>query len=100
MKTLKFIIVLFIGFIIGSLSMKFDIENTQQKVDLPEEYLYITSSDNLKGYYDINNVLHIEFDNSLKFEWEGLEKDIPNSKEYIQITGKKNNTIYLNPIDE
>ena len=37
--------------------------------------------------------------NSIKFEWEGLEKDIPIDR-YIQITGTNKNIIYLNAIDE
>ena len=37
--------------------------------------------------------------NSIKFEWEGLEKDIPIDG-YIQITGTNKNIIYLNAIDE
>lgn len=38
-------------------------------------------------------------DNTIKFEWEGLEKDIP-KEGYVQITKTNENTIYLNPIDE
>jgi len=37
--------------------------STPVRIDLPEEYGYITKKDNLKGYYDKSGVLHIEFDN-------------------------------------
>ena len=39
-------------------------------------------------------------DNAITFEWEGLEKDIPTDGSYIQISGKVNNVVYLNAIDE
>lgn len=39
-------------------------------------------------------------DNSIKFVWEGLERDIPKDGEYIQISVTDENTIYLNPIDK
>lgn len=38
--------------------------------------------------------------NEIVFVWEGLEKDIPEDGEYIQITGTDENTVYLNAIDE
>jgi len=38
--------------------------------------------------------------NKIVFVWEGLEKDIPQDGEYIQITGTDENTVYLNSIDE
>jgi len=38
--------------------------------------------------------------NKIIFVWEGLEKDIPQDGEYIQITGTDENTVYLNAIDE
>jgi hypothetical protein len=34
------------------------------KIQLPEEYEYITKEDNLKGYYDTCGVLHIRFNNN------------------------------------
>lgn len=34
------------------------------KIELPEEYEYITKEDNLKGYYDTCGVLHIRFNNN------------------------------------
>lgn len=34
-----------------------------QRIDLPEEYTLITPNDTLKGYFDSNKVLHIEFNN-------------------------------------
>lgn len=68
MKTeqiIYYLLFLFIGFIIGSLSMKFDIEDRKPKVDLPEEYKEITYQDRLQGYFDKDSVLHIEFDNEI-----------------------------------
>jgi len=47
-----------------------------------------------------NNILFTKSDNSIHFEWEGLEKDIPEDGSYIQITGTDENTVYLNAIDE
>lgn len=38
--------------------------------------------------------------NKIVFVWEGLEKDIPQDGEFIQITGTDENTVYLNAIDE
>ena len=38
--------------------------------------------------------------NEKVFVWEGLEKDIPENGDYIQITGTDGNTVYLNAIDE
>ena len=38
--------------------------------------------------------------NVIVFVWEGLEKDIPEKGDYIQITGTDENTVYLNAIDE
>lgn len=58
--------------------------------------------------FSLSIILNIQFiiitelkkdNHSIKFEWEGLEKDIP-KEGYIQISGINNNTIYLNAIDE
>lgn len=38
--------------------------------------------------------------NKIVFVWEGLESDIPNDGDYIQITGTDENTVYINAIDE
>lgn len=37
---------------------------------------------------------------TLKFEWEGLQRDIPEDGSYIQISGTESGVIYLNAIDE
>lgn len=37
---------------------------------------------------------------SVNFIWEGLERDIPEQGEYIQISAVRGNTVFLNPIDE
>ncbi len=98
MKLFKFIIVLLIwsgGFLLGT---TYNI-NTP-KMDLPEEYKLINTDTPIIGYYDKDSILHIEFDNKIKFEWEGLEKDIPNDGiRELQLT-TEGNTIYLDPVDK
>ena len=74
--------------------------NKNISVDLPEKHKTIVPSDRIIGYYDQDSILHIEFDNSIQFEWEGLEKDIPEVGDYIQITGIDENIVYINPIDK
>lgn len=70
------------------------------KIDLPEEYKNINPSTPILGYFDQDSILHIEFDNNIKFEWEGLERDIPKDGiRTLQLTTEEN-IIYLNPIDE
>lgn len=70
------------------------------KVELPEEYKLIDSSDRLIGHFDKDSVLYLEFDNSIRFEWEGLERDIPEDGSHILIEGTDENIVYLNNIDE
>lgn len=71
------IIFLTVVFAIGSLmytSVQIRIRQRQQLeeikrrplVDLPDDYPQITPNDNLKGYYTVDGVLHIEFNNSPK----------------------------------
>tara|TARA_R110000868_G_scaffold244272_1_gene500434 strand:+ start:242 stop:445 length:204 start_codon:yes stop_codon:yes gene_type:complete len=43
-------------------SLRYD-EIRAPKVELPEEYKAIDSTDCLKGYFDKDSVLHIEFNN-------------------------------------
>ena len=43
-------------------SLRYD-EIRAPKVELPEEYKTIDSTDCLKGYFDKDSVLHIEFNN-------------------------------------
>ena len=72
----------------------------QPKINLPEEYKMIDKSTAIQGYFDKDSVLHIEFDNSIQFKWEGLEKDIPKDGiQQLQLTTNEN-TVYLNPVDE
>lgn len=56
-----------IAFIIGCISMKYDIEKRQPQIDLPEEYKEITYQDELKGFFDQDSVLHIEFNNKINY---------------------------------
>jgi hypothetical protein len=79
MKKINYLLALMIGFAIGSLTMKYDIESITPKVELPEEYKMIDKSTAIQGYFDKDSVLHIEFDNTIQFIWEGLEKDIPDN---------------------
>lgn len=100
MKTFIISLSIMIGFIAGSLSMKYDIESNQPKIDLPEEYKLIDKSTAIIGYFDKDSVLHIEFDNSIQFKWEGLERDIPEDGiQQLQLSTNEN-TVYLNPVDE
>ena len=70
------------------------------EINLPEEYKMIDKSTAIQGYFDKDSVLHIEFDNSIQFKWEGLEKDIPEDGiQKLQLSTNEN-TIYLNPVDE
>lgn len=68
---------------------------------IPEEYKLIDKSTAIQGYYNSKtNTLHIEFDNSIQFKWEGLDKDIPQDGiRELQLTTNEN-TVYLNPVDE
>jgi hypothetical protein len=100
MKTFIIILSIMIGFIIGSLSMKYDIESKQTKINLPKEYKMIDKSTAIQGYFDKDSVLHIEFDNSIQFKWEGLEQDIPSDGNQMLNMYTDENNIYLNPVDE
>ena len=82
------------------LFISYTIPSNQVKIDLPEEYKLIDKSTAIQGYFDKDSVLHIEFDNSIQFKWEGLEKDIPEDGiQQLQLSTNEN-TIYLNPVDE
>lgn len=102
MKTSTFTLVitailsLSIGFILATVIIK----SESPKIELPEEWQQITPDDLLRGQIDSKGVLHLHFDNSVYFEWEGLEKDIPENGELIQISGTDENTVYLAPIDK
>lgn len=100
MKTIS----LLISFILGAISLFLTLLLTndlkQPKIDLPEEYQMIDKSTAIIGYFDKDSVLHIEFDNSIQFKWEGLEKDIPEDGiQQLQLSTNEN-TVYLNPVDE
>ena len=100
MKTIS----LLISFILGAISLFLTLLLTndlkQPKINLPEEYKLINKSTAIQGYFDKDSVLHIEFDNSIQFEWEGLEKDIPEDGiQQLQLSTNEN-TVYLNPVDE
>ena len=100
MKTIS----LLISFILGAISLFLTLLLTndlkQPKINLPEEYKLINKSTAIQGYFDKDSVLHIEFDNSIQFKWEGLEKDIPEDGiQQLQLSTNEN-TVYLNPVDE
>lgn len=95
---------LLISFILGAISLFLTLLLTndlkQPKINLPEEYKMIDKSTAIQGYFDKDSVLHIEFDNSIQFKWEGLEKDIPEDGiQQLQLSTNEN-TVYLNPVDE
>ena len=100
MKPLHFILSLAIGFIIAVISFNIKLNDINPKINLPEEYKMIDKSTAIQGYFDKDSVLHIEFDNSIQFKWEGLEKDIPEDGiQQLQLSTNEN-TVYLNPVDE
>ena len=89
----------FIAGVMFEYLLRYD-EIHQPKINLPEEYKLIDYSDRLIGHFDKDSILHLEFDNSIRFEWEGLEKDIPKDGSHILIEGTDENIVYLNNIDE
>lgn len=91
-KIIVHILLLIIAFFLG---LTF---NINKKVILPDNTINI--DDRLVGYYDSDSVLHLKLDNNIRFEWEGLEKDIPKDGSHILIEGTDENIIYLNNIDE
>lgn len=107
-KNNKFIIILialitlitgvfFVGFAIGSIYE----ESNHPNFSIPEEYKMIDKSTAIQGHYNPEtNTLHIEFDNSIQFVWEGLERDIPKDGVQQLHLSTNENTIYLNPVDE
>ena len=101
MKPLHFILSLLIGFMIAVITFDIKINNfNTPKIDLPEEYKLIDKSIPIIGYFDKDSILHIEFDNSIQFKWEGLESDIPqDGVQQLQLSTNEN-TVYLNPVDE
>jgi len=72
----------------------------KSKVYLPEEWQEISRTTPIVGYIDNDSILHIEFDNSVKFVWEGLENEIPKDGDQLINLSTNENTIYLNPIDK
>jgi len=96
MKTFQIILSLLIGFIIGGISFTLN----QNKINLPEEYKLIDKSTPIIGYIDKDSILHIEFDNSIQFKWEGLESDIPQDGIRQLHLSTNENIVYLNPVNE
>ena len=83
----------------SKMTTKYDLVNNPN-IDLPKEYKMIDKSTAIQGYFDKDSVLHIEFDNSIQFKWEGLTRDIPEDGiRELQLTTNEN-TVYLNPVDE
>ena len=88
------VIILLVVLLVGLYTVLMNI----RPVDLPEEKHLIVPSDRLIGYYDQDSILHIEFDNSIQFEWDAEEKDIPEVGDYIQIVGIDENIVYIAPV--
>ena len=95
MKTFYLILLFLAGFIVGSLLTSHNINENKPKINLPEEYKLIDDQTPIKGYFDKDLVLHIEFDNSIQFKFAGEEKDIPLDEGYLEILGTNENTVYL-----
>ena len=95
---------LLISFILGAIGLFLTLLLTndlkQPKIILPEQYKMIDSTTAIIGHFNSKGELVIEFDNRIQFEWEGLEKDIPQDGiRELQLTTNEN-TVYLNPVDE
>ncbi len=83
----------------STIPTKYDLVNNPN-INLPEEYKLIDKSTAIIGYFDKDSILHIEFDNSIKFKWGGSESDIPQDGiRQLQLSTNEN-TVYLNPVDE
>lgn len=99
---MKTIILTFIGILIGIHIGK--VSQSKNQVDLPKDYKLINENSKLTGYFTKDSILVIRFyetpDDVYQFEWEGIGKDIPETGENIQISGKDGNIIYLSAIDE
>ena len=75
-------------------------KSIEPKIILPEQYKMIDSTTAIIGHFNSKGELVIEFDNRIQFEWEGLEKDIPEDGiQQLQLSTNEN-TVYLNPVDE
>ena len=103
--SLPLIIVLCIQFFVAGVMYeylaRYD-EIHQPKVDSPEEYKQITKSDNLKGYFDKDSILHIEFDhdnNGIKFIWNDDEESIPADGSLIRLEFTDENNVYIGPAE-
>ena len=97
-KSVKAILITAIIFFVAALVGLYTILMSIHPIDLPEEKHLIVPSDRLIGYYDQDSILHIEFDNSIQFEWDAEEKDIPQIGDYIQIVGIDENIVYIAPV--
>ena len=85
MKTLQILAILIIGFAMGALTMYEDVQINQRDYNLMLEG--IEYSDTIE-------------DNSIKFEWEGIERDIPEDGIVtVQFTTNEN-VVYINPVDK
>jgi len=100
MKTVLGLIAMWFGGIILGVTMTRAHYDSKPKIDLPEEYKNITKSDNLKGYYDSDGTLHIEFDNTnngIHFIWNDDEESIPKDGSLIKLEHTDENTVYIGP---
>ena len=100
MKTISLLISFILGAIGLFLTLLLTNDLKQPKIILPEQYKMIDSTTAIIGHFNSKGELVIEFDNRIQFEWEGLEKDIPQDGiRELQLTTNEN-TVYLNPVDE
>lgn len=57
------LILIYVTFVTGIILTSKKSSENYPKIDLPEEYSQIDSTICLKGWYDKENTLHIEFNN-------------------------------------
>ena len=86
MKTFQFILLFLIGFIAGAIAMHLDKENGIKHLTVFQG----------EDYYVDNN----DTSSNIKFEWEGLDKDIPKDGIVTVQFNTNEDTVYINPVDE
>lgn len=62
-KRVRFLKTLLFGSIVFIIAFFTGYQFHKNRIDLPEEIRAVTPSDNLKGYYTNDGILHIEYNN-------------------------------------
>ena len=102
LQILYLIVTLLIGFAIGIVATNLDnkqLSENKVKVVLPEEYMLMSANTPIIGYYDENNTIHIEYDNSIQFVWNDVEESIPMDGSLITLEFTDENYVYIGPYD-